>query len=63
MWRDTVQALETGALAEIGVIAFFVAFLLIVAYAFTLSKKKREEFKNLPLEDELPAPSDPDATR
>ena len=51
MMKDAVRALETGAFAEIGVVAFFVAFLLVVAYAFTLSKRSREAHKQLPLED------------
>ena len=51
MMKDAVRALETGALAEIGVVAFFVAFVLVVAYAFTLSKRNREAAKHLPLED------------
>lgn len=51
MWKETVQALQTGAAAEVAVVAFVVAFLLVVAYALTLSKRTREEIKNLPLDD------------
>ena len=54
MLRDTVHALETGPLAEIGLVAFFIAFLLGCAYAFTLSRRKREDLKHLPLEDDDP---------
>ena len=51
MMKEVVRAMETGVLAQIGLIAFFVAFLLIVIYAFTLSKRKRTYNKNLPLDD------------
>ena len=54
--KETVRALETGALAEVALVAFTVAFVAIVAYAFTLSRARREAAKNLPLEDALPAP-------
>ena len=51
MMKEAVRALETGAFAEIGLIAFVVAFVLMVLYAFTLSKAKREEAKHLPFDD------------
>ena len=51
MWKETVRALQTGALAEIAVVAFVVAFLCVVAYAFTLKKSTREEIKRQPLDD------------
>lgn len=56
MMKEAIRALETGDLAQVGLIAFFAAFVLIVAYTFTLSKKKREDAKHLPLDDaeELP---------
>ena len=53
--RETVRALETGALAEIAVLAFFVAFVAIVVYAFTLSKRTRDQAKNLPFDDAMTA--------
>jgi cbb3-type cytochrome oxidase subunit 3 len=51
MAREVVRALETGPLAEIGIIAFLLAFILIVIYAFLLPKRKRDDAKNLPLDD------------
>ncbi len=51
MMKEVVRAMETGILAQIGLIAFVIAFLLVVIYAFTLSKRKREYNKNLPLHD------------
>ena len=50
--KDALRALETGALAEIGLIAFFIAFLLVIAYAFLMTKKQRDDAKQLPLEDD-----------
>lgn len=54
MWKETVRSLQTGAFAEIAVVAFVVAFLLVVAYAFTLTKSQRHDFKNLPLDSDGP---------
>lgn len=59
MMKDVARTLETGPLAEIGLIAFFVAFLLVVAYALTLSKRRRDHAKNLPLDDAEELPRDP----
>lgn len=62
MWKDTVRALQTGALAEVAVVAFVVAFVLVVAYALTMSKRQREDLKQQPLADdaEFFPESDPD---
>jgi cbb3-type cytochrome oxidase subunit 3 len=51
MWKDAVRALETGALAEIATVSFFIAFCLIVAYALTLPKKECDSLLNMPLDD------------
>lgn len=62
MWKETIRALQTGALAEIAVVAFVVAFLAVVAYAFTMSRSQRERMKHQPLDDALPIfDDDPDA--
>lgn len=58
MWKDALRALETGALGEIGLVAFVVAFVLVVVYAMTLSKSRRDHLKNLPLDDDAPEPLD-----
>ncbi|MEP0548827.1 MAG: cbb3-type cytochrome c oxidase subunit 3 [Rhodothermales bacterium] len=65
MMKEVVRAMETGILAQIGLIAFLVAFVLMVIYAFTLSKRKREYDKNLPLDDapELPRASSDNGNR
>ncbi len=51
MMKEAVRALETGAFAEVGLIAFVVAFVLMVLYALTLSREKRDAAKHLPLDD------------
>lgn len=51
MMKEAVRALETGHLAEIGLIAFVVAFVLILLRAFLLPKAERDQAKQLPLED------------
>lgn len=55
MMKEVVRALQTGALAEVALIAFIAAFLLVAIYTFTLSKKRRNYAKNLPLDDASPA--------
>lgn len=52
MMKDVVRALETGWLAEIGLIAFLVAFVLVIVWAFSMSKKKREAAKRMPLDED-----------
>ena len=51
MWKETVRALQTGSLAEVAVVAFVVAFGLVVAYALTMRKPLRESLKRQPLDD------------
>ncbi len=61
MWKDALRALETGSLGEIGLVAFVVAFVLVVIYAATLPKRRREHLKNLPLDDAPERLDRPDA--
>lgn len=51
MWKDVFRAAETGILAEIGLIAFIVTFVVILIRVFTLSKKQRDHAKNIPLDE------------
>lgn len=51
MWKEAVRSLETGPLAEIGLLAFVFAFCMIVLYAFWMPKDFREHAKHLPLDD------------
>jgi cbb3-type cytochrome oxidase subunit 3 len=51
MMKAAVRALETGVLGQIGLVAFFLAFCLIVVYAFTLSRRMRSDAKQIPLND------------
>jgi cbb3-type cytochrome oxidase subunit 3 len=52
MIKDVVDAMNAGVFAQIGLIAFFVAFILIILYVVTLPKMKREHAKQIPLEDD-----------
>lgn len=51
MMKEAVRALETGALAEVGLLAFLLAFVLVLLYAFLMKKSDREAAKQLPLND------------
>lgn len=51
MWKEAVRALETGIFAEISLLSFFIAFVLIVIYALTLSRRDCEEALHMPLDD------------
>lgn len=51
MMKEVIRAMETGMLAEIGLLAFFVAFVLIVVRAFLMPKSDREDAKQMPLDD------------
>lgn len=57
MWQETVRALETGALAELSVVAFVFAFVIVVGRALSMSKAARAHARALPLDD-APIPSD-----
>ena len=52
MMKEVVRALETGMLAEIGLIAFVVAFVLIFVRVVLMSKQERDDAKGMPLADE-----------
>ncbi|MEM1094940.1 MAG: cbb3-type cytochrome c oxidase subunit 3 [Bacteroidota bacterium] len=54
MHKALLRSLETGALAEIGIVAFVVAFLLMVAWAFRLKPNERHHAKHQPLNDAEP---------
>ncbi len=51
MMKEVIRAMDTGLLGQIGVVAFVIAFVLIVAYVVTMPRRKRDEFKNMPLDD------------
>jgi len=57
MFKGVLRDIDTGILGIIGLIAFFVAFLLIVVRVMTMKKSERQKHKNIPLEDE-PIPDD-----
>lgn len=52
MFKDVIRAVDPGILPQIGLIAFIVAFVLIVLYTFTRSKAQRDTYKNMPLDDD-----------
>lgn len=51
MWKDVFRALDTGVLAEIGLIAFIVTFVLILIRVILLPKRERDHAKNMPLDE------------
>ena len=55
MFKEAVRALDTGALPQIGLVAFVVAFVCVVVYAFTLSAARRRTLATLPFDDGVPA--------
>lgn len=50
--KEVVRGIESGALGTIGLIAFVLAFVLIVVYVIRMRKSDRTAAKNLPLEDD-----------
>lgn len=65
MMKEVVRSLESGILPEIGLIAFVLAFVLVVIYALTMKKQRREDAKQIPLQDDeiVTPPSDEDPDR
>ena len=51
MMKEVARAMESGILPEIGLIAFLVAFVLVVIWAMTMKKSQREAAKQMPLDD------------
>ncbi|HMB90476.1 MAG TPA: cbb3-type cytochrome c oxidase subunit 3 [Rhodothermales bacterium] len=51
MMKEAVRALDSGILPEIGLIAFFVAFVLIVIRVMLMKKSERDDAKQIPLDD------------
>ena len=51
MYKDVIQAMDSGLLPIIGLLAFFLAFTLILIWAFTMRKEDRTAAKHIPLND------------
>jgi cbb3-type cytochrome oxidase subunit 3 len=51
MFKEVVQAMNSGILAQIGLFAFLLAFILVMIRVFLLPKKERDEAKQQPLND------------
>ncbi len=58
MMKDVIRGLETGAFAELALLAFLVAFVLILIWTFSLSSRFRDAAKNMPLKDAEPFPTE-----
>ena len=54
MMKEVIRALETGAFAEIALIAFLIAFVCILVWVFALPPSFRDKAKNMPLQDSHP---------
>ena len=52
MMKDVVRSIDPGLLPEIGLIAFLLAFLLVLIRVFTMPKRDRETAKQMPLHDD-----------
>lgn len=53
--KEVVRSLDVGFLPQIGLVAFVLAFLVIVIYAFRLSRGQVSEFSDLPFDEAVPA--------
>lgn len=53
MMKEVLRSAETGILAEIGLIAFILAFSLVVIRVFLYTKKEVQDARNMPLQDDL----------
>jgi len=51
MINEVLQSIETGVLAQISLLAFLIAFILVLFRVFSMSKKARIEAKQMPLND------------
>ena len=57
MFKEVLRSVDTGVLGIIGLVAFFVAFLLIVVRVMTMKRSEREDAKQIPLgEDDTNLP-------
>lgn len=50
MLKEAVRAVDAGILPQIGLIAFLIGFFLVIVFAITMPKRRREEAKRLPLD-------------
>lgn len=51
MFKDVAHAMDSGILPIIGLLAFFIAFTLIIVWACTMKKEDRSAAKQIPLLD------------
>ena len=51
MMKEVIRAMETGVLAEIGLLAFVLAFVLILIRVAQYTRSERQHAKELPLHE------------
>lgn len=52
MMKEVVRSIDPGLLPEIGLIAFLLAFVLVVVRVFLMPRRDREAAKQIPLHDD-----------
>lgn len=52
MMRDVMQNAGLESFAEIGIMIFFITFMLVAIRTLLTKKSKHEEMRHLPLEDD-----------
>ncbi len=51
MMKEVLRSIDPGLLPFIGLLAFVLAFALIITRVVVMSKKQRDDLKNLPLDE------------
>ena len=51
MMKEVIRAMETGLLPQIGLLAFFFAFVMILVWVFKMTKDESDAAGKLPLFD------------
>ena len=57
MFKDVARSLDLGMLPQIALVAFVLAFLCVLAYAFWLPRATRRAYAALPLDDDDDTPA------
>ena len=52
MMKEVVRSIDPGLLPEIGLIAFLLAFVLVLIRVFLMPRQEREAAKQIPLHDD-----------
>ena len=51
MINEVLRSMETGLLAEVGLVAFLIAFTIILIRTLSMSKRARDDAKQMPLDE------------